>query len=44
MLNRIDRAKEQQAMRRRIRVTLALRRLVPRDAQTKPPAAGKPAE
>ena len=33
MLNRSERIREQQAMRRRIRVAVALRRLVARDEQ-----------
>lgn len=44
MLNRTERIKEQQAMRRRIRETVALRRLAPRDAQTQAQPVGKPAE
>jgi hypothetical protein len=43
-VNRNDRIKEQQAMRRRIRETVAMRRLVPRDVQPEPQAAGKTAE
>jgi hypothetical protein len=36
--------KEQQAMRRRIRETVALRRLIPRDVQPEPQPAGQPAD
>lgn len=43
MLNRIDRIKERQAMRRRILVAVALRRVVTPDAQPEAPA-GKPVE
>ena len=43
VLNRTDRIREQRAMRRRIRVTVALRRLTTPDAQPKQPT-GKAAE
>jgi hypothetical protein len=44
VINRNARIKEQQAMRRRIREAVMLRRLAPRDVQTEPQPVGKPAE